>query len=315
MAQYRVFVAAIWAFAAIIGGSAGSQQAMAAESGFSNFLQGGYGDFAVAVAPEPGWYLRNDLFLFSGDAQATTTDGSQTLQADASAELNYLSAAFVGKETLFGGRFSAGAYLPLNIVDADVLQTTSAGTFDIGSRDTGVGDAVVIPASLYWSHGNFHVNVYEAITVPSARYVGEKTANTGRGVWSFDTIAAVTHLDLERGIELSAVGGFLINSVNKETDYRTGIEVHGHVMLNKLLTPTFAVGIHGYHYQQVTGDSGSGAVFGDFKSRSTGVGPALLWQPKSAAGKVSLIAKWLHDVDGANRFTGDQVVFSVVKKH
>jgi hypothetical protein len=33
------------------------------------------------------------------------------------------------------------------------------------------------------------------------------------------------------------------------------------------------LGLVGYYYQQITGDSGSGAIFGDFKSRVAGVGP------------------------------------------
>jgi len=33
------------------------------------------------------------------------------------------------------------------------------------------------------------------------------------------------------------------------------------------------VGLVGYFYQQITGDSGSGAMLGDFKSRVVGIGP------------------------------------------
>ena len=33
------------------------------------------------------------------------------------------------------------------------------------------------------------------------------------------------------------------------------------------------MGLVGYFYQQVTGDSGSGATLGEFKSRVVGIGP------------------------------------------
>lgn len=38
------------------------------------------------------------------------------------------------------------------------------------------------------------------------------------------------------------------------------------------LSERFLVGAAGYHYQQLTGDSGAGAVLGDFKSRVAGIG-------------------------------------------
>lgn len=33
--------------------------------------------------------------------------------------------------------------------------------------------------------------------------------------------------------------------------------------------------LNGYHYQQLSGDSGSGATLGDFKGRVTAIGPGL----------------------------------------
>jgi hypothetical protein len=33
------------------------------------------------------------------------------------------------------------------------------------------------------------------------------------------------------------------------------------------------VGLVGYVYEQITGDSGAGATLGDFKSRGVGIGP------------------------------------------
>lgn len=35
---------------------------LGAEGGASHYAPGFYGDFGVAVAPEPGFYLRNDLY-------------------------------------------------------------------------------------------------------------------------------------------------------------------------------------------------------------------------------------------------------------
>lgn len=291
-----------------------SAPAGAAENGFSNYLQGGYGDFGVAVAPAPGLYVRDDVFLFEGKARATTADGSTMFAAEGLIALNYVSAAWVSDKKVLGARFGAGIYVPLNYVDIDVTRTTSAGASEIGNDDLGLGDVVAIPVSLFWSAGRLHLNLYEAITVPTGGFDVGRTVNAARNYWSFDTVLALTWLDAKRGIEISAAPGVIVNTENPDTNYRTGTEFHVDVMVNKALSPAVWLGLHGYYYQQLTGDSGPGAVFGSFHSRSAGVGPALLWHPQGRKHDVYLIAKWLHDVDAKNRFKGDQVVFTFIKK-
>lgn len=75
--------------------------------------------------------------------------------------------------------------------------------------------------------------------------------------------------------------------------------------MNKYFTKNFAAGIHSYYYSQVSDDSGSGAKLGGFRGESLGLGPAILWTPPAGKGKVSVIAKWLHDVHQSNRLHGD----------
>jgi hypothetical protein len=38
-------------------------------------------------------------------------------------------------------------------------------------------------------------------------------------------------------------------------------------------SPKFALGVAGFHYWPITGDSGAGATLGDFKGRVTSIGP------------------------------------------
>ena len=45
--------------------------------------------------------------------------------------------------------------------------------------------------------------------------------------------------------------------------------------MSRFLTPQIHVGVVGYLFQQVTGDSGSGATLGDFRSRIAGIGPQI----------------------------------------
>ena len=82
------------------------------------------------------------------------------------------------------------------------------------------------------------------------------------------------------------------------------------MVFNQFLSETFAVGLHAFYLKQITGDSGAGALLGDFKAESAGIGPALLWTRRFGEQDVSLIAKWLHEVDAENRLEGDHVMLS-----
>jgi hypothetical protein len=67
----------------------------------------------------------------------------------------------------------------------------------------------------------------------------------------------------------------------------------------------------------VTADSGSGAKLGAFTGRSLGIGPAVLWTPKSkkgGQGDLVVMAKWLHDVQDHNRMQGHFGVLTVAYK-
>jgi hypothetical protein len=72
--------------------------------------------------------------------------------------------------------------------------------------------------------------------------------------------------------------------------------------------------VSAYYYRQVTGDSGSGANFGDFKGKSVGVGPVVSYVSKVASHDVIAELKWLHETETENRLTGDILWLKVVFK-
>ena len=97
----------------------------------------------------------------------------------------------------------------------------------------------------------------------------------------------------------------MVNTKNDDTNYKTGEEFHVDYVVNQFLSETFAIGLRGYYYRRVTGDSGSGAVLGDFKSESLGIGPGFFWTPEFAGGRLTIQGKWMHDVDHDSRFDSD----------
>lgn len=64
----------------------------------------------------------------------------------------------------------------------------------------------------------------------------------------------------------------------------------------------------------MSGDSGSGAILGNFKSESVGFGPGFFWTPKFAGGRLVVQGKWMHDFDADNRFESDYGTLGVAWK-
>lgn len=63
------------------------------------------------------------------------------------------------------------------------------------------------------------------------------------------------------------------NWENTDIDYKNGIDAHLDLSASHFITSQTHLGVVGYVYHQVTGDSGSGATQGDFKSKVSAVGP------------------------------------------
>ena len=112
----------------------------------------------------------------------------------------------------------------------------------------------------------------------------------------------MTWLDPNIGFEISVAPGFTFNWENPDTDYETGTEFHVEFALLQHFSPKLAVGVAGFHYQQVTGD---GARLGDFEGRVTSLGPIATYNFSLGKLPVSTQLIWMHDFDVENRLEGD----------
>ncbi|MCG8559870.1 MAG: transporter [Hyphomicrobiales bacterium] len=279
--------------------------ARAAEGGISYYLPGLYGDIAAGLAPEPGhyWFTTNTYYT------ATPTDpilpGQIDGEIDGALYLNLIRGFWVTDKKILGARYAASVRIPLLKVSVDADVQTPLGPASLAFDDFGLGDIGIIPVSLYWQLGRLNLNLYQTVTAPTGDYDVANLATVSRNQWSFDTVLAATWLDLDAGIEVTVIPGILVNTQNPTTNYRSGTEFHMDVMVNRIFSPKFAMGLHGSFYRQITGDSGTGAVLGSFKGRASSIGPALIYRPKVAGRQGYLSLKWLHEFDVENRFEGN----------
>jgi hypothetical protein len=63
--------------------------------------------------------------------------------------------------------------------------------------------------------------------------------------------------------------------MNDALQYQNGIDFHLDWGASQFISKTVHVGLAGYYFQQITGDSGAGATLGHFKGRVVGIGPQI----------------------------------------
>jgi hypothetical protein len=296
----------------------------------------------AGVVPPPGTYLVDVNYFYAGTANASSavgivlrevgglsTIGRLTLDADVSVEgkvyYNLPSFLWVAPGKVLGGNVGFGAIVPVGwkdvSFDLDALATLSLGPplnvtlqqgrrFSGGDNATDFGDPV-LNAVIGWHQGNWHWNIGMLVNVPVGPWSNTRLSNLSFHHWGLDATAAVTWLDPKIGFEVSAAPGFTFNWENPDTDYTTGTEFHVEFALLQHLSKKFAVGVAGYHYQQITGDSGRGARLGDFKGRVTAVGPVVTYKFELGKIPVSTQAMWTRDFNVENRLEGDLVMLTV----
>lgn len=296
-----------------------SLPARAEEAGSGHYMPGATATFIDALPGKPALVFANAYTYYNGSANAgqpLDIGGLLTLNANATAQADTLMGLYQTPLTLLGGNYAAAVLVPyvwMEVKGEVQRNGPRGGTQSVHVRDTanGLGDVLLYPLMLGWT--NIHDLKYDlrlGIYAPTGPYDEGSLANTGRNYWTFEPGVSVSWLSTKIGTEASLFAGFDVSTKNNATDYQSGEVFHLDATLAQHL-PLFGgfagVGANGFFYQQVSGDSGSGASLGDLRGRTVGVGPVVSYVHK--IGRVDLAAevKWLPELDVQNRLEGDYV--------
>jgi hypothetical protein len=272
-----------------------SGSALADQGGISFWLPGAFGSLA-AVPGQPGWSLAT-IYLHSsvdagGDVAASRTIRFGNLSTNLRINLNATLNADVDV-FLFGPSYTfatpiLGGQLTWTLLGvggrqfANVQANITGALGPIGfatSRnvsDTLVSYGDLFPqATLKWNHGVHNTMIYGMTSLPIGDYDSKRLVNIGLGHSAIDGGFGYTYFNPKTGNEFSFVTGVTYNFENPSLDYQNGIDWHLDWGMSHFLSKQIHVGLVGYAYQQLTGDSGSGATLGPFKSRVFGVGPQI----------------------------------------
>lgn len=280
------------------------------EGGQSPYFKG-YRDFLTGVLPAPGLQLRHDLYLYSGTEHSTIPQGQLTVGLKAVS--NILSVTYVTPYHILGGDYAFAVRGALTDVKADqtlAMPRPRPANVRSGNLDA-LNDVVVNPFVVGWHSGNFHWNVATSVWMPAGNYDKNRIANTGRNVWALSPQSGATYFDPKSGWEVSGAAIYVVNFTNTDTNYRSGDIAHFDFAVGKMLSPQFKLGVVGYFTQQVTADSGAGAIFGNRKLRVAGAGPGATFTFFVNAVTVNLVAKYYREFDAQNTTQGDAGTLSL----
>jgi len=260
-----------------------ASQASADEFGVSFWLPGLYGSFA-AVPGKPGWSFASIYYhssISAGASEAFPRGGAGQVDVGMSGrgDLVAFGPTYTFDQPVWGGQLALSLLGVAGRSHAcvDATLTGPLGGSVSGERCdslTAFGD-VLPQAALKWNDDVDNYLVYMTGGIPVGSYDPDRLANLGLGHGAMDGGVGYTYLNPDTGREFSIVGGLTYNFKNPDTDYRNGIDGHVDWAASQFLNEHVHVGVVGYAYQKLTGDSGEGATLGDFKSRVFGVGPQL----------------------------------------
>ena len=284
----------------------------AAENATSPYLKG-YKDFQSGVLPpEPGLYFRNDTIYYEGNAGRSVIGDRVQVNLHQWFLTDVLSPTYVTSIKILGGTYAFGATIPVVGINVHAgVDTLRRGGISGQGSAVNIGDLYITPAILGWNYGNFFWNVALSIITPTGKYDSEDLANTGLNYWTILPQFALSYFDPKSGWDVSAAISYTINTENTETSYQTGGIFDMDWAVGKQLTPHWKLGVTGYMLDQLTGDSGSGAVLGTFEAHTWAVGPAAQYGFLLGKTPVEVLAKWTHEISSSHTFQGNTVTTAV----
>jgi hypothetical protein len=259
--------------------------ARADAGGVGFWLPGIFGSLA-ATPTVPGWAYASIYLHLQADAGATRNfvtsgggRGSVVTGLNAHGDALALGITYTSPLSVLGGQAAFSIITaPGNVgVGVDATLSGPLGNSIGGGRSdnrTTLSD-IYYQGTLKWSQGVHNEMVYMTGNIPSGTYDPSRLANLTPGFVAWDAGAGYTYFDPKTGHEFSVVGGFTYSLSNPDLQYQNGIDFHVDWAASQFLSKNVQVGIVGYLYQQITDDSGPGAVLGGFRGRAIGIGPQL----------------------------------------
>ncbi len=295
----------------------------AEEGGSGHYLPGSMSSFVDGVPTDETFIVRYNFVTWDASVDANRNlpiAGLLTAGADITTYANGLTLLWRPPFGELNDSWSYAMSMTVPYVNLEIEADVTDGGTTVRRSDSisGIGDIVLMPVMLNQNLSpDFNINYRLGIYAPTGKYEPGRLANTGKNFWTIEPQVGFMYFGQKNGIQASAFLGADFNFENPDTNYHSGTQLHvdGTLAQHFPLWGSLAgIGVNGYWYEQVEGDSGSGANLGDFKARTAGLGPVLSYATK--AGGIDLIGelKWVHEFETQKRPEGDYIWFKLLAK-
>jgi hypothetical protein len=291
---------------------------IAEEGGTGHYAPGSLATLIDLPPTQPGWVVQPLFLHYEGEASRSRVfpiAGAITAGLNAKSDVFVVGATYTVEPKILGAYYSVGAYLPFAETEVSASVLSGRGSRVRTDRVTGLGDITLVPAMLAWKSGSWQYSALAQVYAPTGSYEVGRLANLGLNYWTLDTTVGVTYSDEPSGFNFSVLSGITLNSENKATNYRSGSVVHVEASVQQLFKhgdALIGIGANGFIYEQVTADSGAGAVLGSFKGRTGGIGPVVSYIRPLGTTTLALELRWLPELYAERRLQGDSIWFKGV---
>ena len=293
------------------------------EGGAGDYIPGLYASLINITPNQPGFAVGTGYLFYTGSIGASATlpfGGILASNINADVSLADLSLTYTFRPTILGAHYTVSISIPYAWVDVEakvslnprlLASLIAPRTLTVRDGANGISDMFFVPFALNWTFGNLQINREFFVVAPTGDYQKGQLANVGKNHWMFDWLLGLSYLSHKTGTEFPMFGGFAVSTEDPATHYLNGDVFHLEATLQQYLPLSkqtlIGVGANAFYYQQVTGDSGSGAILGPNEGTDIGVGPVVTLIHKAEKYNFSLQVKWLPEVDTKRRLNGDWV--------
>jgi hypothetical protein len=303
---------------AMLAGLWSASPALADENGASIYLLGSGGPNAAILPPLEGVYVDTTFYVYdagTGANRAFDLGGNIVANIDTTVAANFTTLLVVPSTNFLGGTLALGAAMAAGapMVRADATITGPGGNqITVTRRDSALVMAdPLVNAELGWKSGKTHFALSGFVNVPIGFYRKDQLANLAFHRWAEDVSGAVSWHDPRSGWDVSGKVGFTFNGENHYTDYDSGNDLHLEASAEKTLSKKFTVGVLGYHFQQISDDSGAGAKLGAFRGRVSGAGGTASFNTVMGRSPATFRLRIIQEFGEKNRASGTSYMLSL----
>jgi hypothetical protein len=251
--------------------------------------------------PPPGFYLRDYNYIYFADQFAVGPP-----EFDLVAYIQAPRLVWITSRKVLGGFYGMDILIPFAYQDLDYI--------GFGDSDFDLSDIFVEPVTISWHEQKFDAAIGYGFWAPTGDFTSSMgDIDSGKGFWSHMLTGGVTYYpDEAKTWSISALNRWEFKQEQEETGVTAGQYWTVDWGVAKSVTPTFEVGIAGYHQMAVTDASVDSQSIPDMKDHATALGPEVTFA--FPANMFFISARYLFEVDTSNRPEGNTINVTFTKK-